>query len=129
MLEQFEKRSGVDVFLLEDLHPGGHVPQAGDNDVNPELVDGQLRHLGVGEAPRDGLEKIFAGLPRQLLHGERNRPAIEDGVATLEVIVQDREDGRRWTKQPDSLVSLGHDGQQQLRAQTVIEVVALFLYR
>ena len=87
MLEQFEQRRRGDILLLENLLLRGRVSQTSNDDVNKELVHGQLGHLRVGETPGDGAEKVLAGLSRQLLHDEGSRTTVKDGVAPLKILV------------------------------------------
>ena len=68
MLEQFEKSSGVQALLLEHLLLGNGILEAGDDDVNLELVNRHLGHLRVDEAPDHGAIKFLTSLSSSLPH-------------------------------------------------------------
>jgi len=88
VLEQFQQGSGVDGVLLENFFLCQRVPEAGDDDMDLELVHGDFGHLRIHKAPDDGSIKLLACLTRRLLHCQGRRTTVEDWMTSLEILIQ-----------------------------------------
>jgi len=93
--------------------------------VNAEFIHRHLAHLRVREAPKDGLVELHPGLTSRLFHNKSSRTAIENGMMSFEVFVENSENRRRRSENGDGVVGIRLNGKQQLWAQTVIKIVPL----